>query len=64
MTAQDIGKTTNASLIEELKKRGYFVSKVPPTASGKTFKADPKKMSGRKYRFGVVSCTHLGSKYQ
>jgi predicted phosphodiesterase len=21
-------------------------------------------MSGRKYRFGVVSCTHLGSKYQ
>ena len=60
MTAQNIEKATNVSLIEELKKRGYFVSRVPPTASGKTFKPDIRQMSGRKYRFGVVSCTHLG----
>lgn len=64
MTAQNIEKATNVTLIEELKKRGYFVSRVPPTASGKTFKPDIRQMSGRKYRFGVVSCTHLGSKYQ
>jgi predicted phosphodiesterase len=64
MTAQNLEKATNVTLIEELKKRGYFVSKVPPTASGKTFKPDIRQMSGRKYRFGVVSCTHLGSKYQ
>lgn len=64
MTAQNLEKATNVTLIEELKKRGYFVSRVPPTASGKTFKPDIRQMSGRKYRFGVVSCTHLGSKYQ
>lgn len=57
-------KFTNKELIEMLKGRGYFVSRVPPTASGKTFQADFTKMAGRKYRFGVLSCSHLGSKYQ
>jgi predicted phosphodiesterase len=61
---EDISKTTNRELIQELHTRGYFVSKVPPTASGKTFKADFTKMAGNKYRFAVISCTQIGSKYQ
>lgn len=57
-------KVPNYKLLEELQKRGYFASKVPPTASGKTFKADVRRMAGRKYRFAVISCTQLCSKYQ
>lgn len=56
--------STAKELQAELVARGYFTSKVPPTASGKTFKPDIKKMAGRKYRFGVISCTQLCSKYQ
>jgi len=51
---------TIKELREELGSRGYFTSKVPPTVSGKTFKADIKPMAGRKYKFGVISCTQLG----
>jgi len=60
----DLKKALNKELIAELAGRGYFVSKVPPTASGKTFEADFTKMAGRKYRFAVISCTQIGSKYQ
>jgi len=60
----DLKKALNRELISELAGRGYFVSKVPPTASGKTFTADFTKMAGRKYRFAVISCTQIGSKYQ
>lgn len=56
-------KTTN-ELIEELKLKGYFVSKVPPAVSGKSFTADVKKLGGSTYRFAVISCTQIGSKYQ
>ena len=51
-------------LIEELKLRGYFVSKVPPAVSGKSFKADLTKLRGDTYRFAVISCSQIGSKYQ
>jgi len=57
-------KLTNAQLIEELKTRGYFVSKVPPAVSGKTFKFDLTKLKGNTYQFAVISCTQIGSKYQ
>lgn len=52
-------KTTN-ELIEELKLKGYFVSKVPPAVSGKSFTADVKKLGGSTYRFAVISCTQIG----
>jgi predicted phosphodiesterase len=55
---------TTKELIDELKLRGYFVSKVPPSVSGKTFKADIAKLRGDTYRFGVISCTHICSKHQ
>lgn len=57
-------KLTNKELLDELSKRGYFASKVPPQVSGNTFIADDTKVSGNKYKFAVISCTHLGSKYQ
>ena len=64
MDVENLGKVTNRELLDELKGRGFFVSKVPPTASGKTFTADVKQMAGNKYRFAVISCTQIGSKYQ
>lgn len=57
-------KLSTAFLIEEVEKRGFFTSKVPPSRSGLKFKADLKRWAGGVYKFGVVSCTHLGSKYQ
>jgi len=64
MNVEKLEGMTNKELLEEVKNRGFFVSKVPPTQSGKIFTADVKQMSGNKFRFGVVSCTHIGSKYQ
>lgn len=64
MNENDLVKINTVDLLETLKERGYFVSKVPPAVSGKTFNADLKKMSGEKYVFGVISCTHIGSKFQ
>jgi len=61
---ENLGKLTNRELLEELSLRGYFASKVPPAAGGRTFKVDVQKMSGNKYRFAVISCTQIGSKYQ
>jgi DNA polymerase II small subunit/DNA polymerase delta subunit B len=55
---------TNQELLDELSHRGYFASKVPPQVTGKTFEPDVKRLSGDKYRFAVISCTQLGSKYQ
>ena len=55
---------TNRELVSEVESRGYFVSKIPPKTGGKTFVADVKKMNGNRYRFAVISCTQLGSKYQ
>jgi predicted phosphodiesterase len=57
-------KLTNKQLLDELSKRGYFASKVPPQVAGNTFVADDTKVSGNKYRFAVISCTQIGSKYQ
>jgi hypothetical protein len=57
-------KLTNKELLEELSKRGYFASKVPPQVSGTTFEPDITKLTGNKYRFAVISCTHLGSRFQ
>lgn len=60
----DLSKLPNSKLLEEIKERGFFVSKVPPQTSGKVFKFDVAPMVGRKYRFGIISCTHLGSMHQ
>ena len=41
-------KLTNKELLEELSKRGYFASKVPPQVSGTTFEPDITKLTGNK----------------
>jgi predicted phosphodiesterase len=51
-------------LLKEVQGRGYYIAKTPIANSGQTFKGDLKRWSGRKYRFGVVSDTHLCSRQQ
>lgn len=60
MDIENLSNLSNRELLDEIEGRGFFVSKVPPTVSGKTFSVDVKKMAGNKYRFGVISCTHIG----
>ncbi len=64
MTPVDMDKAKTGDLLRTLRERGYFVSRVPKTNSGGVFKADLKPLAGNKYRFGVVSCTQIGSKHQ
>lgn len=64
MDEKNLGKIRTEDLLNLLRERGFFVSKVPPTMSGKNFKADLTKLAGERYRFAVISCTQIGSKYQ
>ena len=64
METKDLSKIKTEELLGVMRERGFFVSKIPPTASGRIFKADLKKLAGDTYRFAVISCTQLGSKYQ
>ena len=57
-------RLTNLKILELARERGYFVSKVPKSRSGLKFKTDLKRWNGDTYKFAVISCTHLGSKYQ
>ena len=50
-------------LLHEVQGRGYTVTKRQLT-TGQTSKIDLSRWGGKKYRFGVVSDTHLGSRYQ
>jgi DNA polymerase II small subunit/DNA polymerase delta subunit B len=51
-------------LLKEVQGRGYFIARTPVEQSGQVFQGDLKRWNGRKYRFGVVSDTHLCSRYQ
>jgi predicted phosphodiesterase len=51
-------------LLGEIQKRGYYIAKTPVTRSGATFRGDLKRWHGNTYKFGVVSDTHLCSRYQ
>lgn len=62
--SSDLSKLKTEDLREVLKGRGYFVSKIPPSVSGKTFKVEPSYLPTNTFKFGVISCTHIGSKYQ
>ncbi len=54
---------TDAQLIEELQRRGYFAVK-ESVATDKRFLLEPSHFEGNTYRIGVVSDTHLGSRFQ
>lgn len=51
-------------LLQALQERGYYIAKSPLVDTGQTFKDDTKHWQGDTYKFGVVSDTHLGSRYQ
>ena len=60
----DLSAVKTDELLALLQQRGYFASKLPPTVSGKSFQVDLKRLKGKVYRFGVISCTQIGSKFQ
>lgn len=64
MDEKDLSKVRTEDLLGILRGRGFFVSKIPPTVSGQIFSADITKLAGEHYKFAVVSCTQIGSKYQ
>jgi len=53
-----------SELLKEVQGRGYYIAKVPLTKSGQIFKGDLTRWRGGKFRFGVVSDTHICSRYQ
>ena len=55
---------TTDEVVQELQDRGYFIARTPLARRGKTHKSDLSRWSGEKYRFGIVTDTHLGSRYQ
>lgn len=55
---------TEASMREKLSTMGYKIVKLSPDKMDRKFIVDPSMFEGELYRFGVVSCTHLGSMYQ
>ncbi len=50
-------------LIAEIHKRGFYVSK-EPLSHDERFRINIKRFEGNRYVFGLVSDTHLGSKFQ
>jgi predicted phosphodiesterase len=58
------GPISEAFMREELSKLGYKVEKLSPDKMDRKVVIDPAMFEGESYRFGVVSCTHLGSKFQ
>ena len=61
---EDIADYSEEELLREIQERGYYVAKSPLAESGKTYQINLKPYSGREYRFGVVSDTHFGSRFQ
>ena len=51
-------------LSKALCARGYKVEKIIPEETDRRTKIDSSLFEGEKIRFAVISCTHLGSKFQ
>lgn len=60
-----LGQEETTSLLKEIQNRGFFVARKPATVLGGNIAVDMSRWkAGQKFRFGVVSDTHLGSRYQ
>lgn len=59
-----LSEVETQELIRQIQGRGYYIVKTPLQQSGLSFTADLKRWAGQRYKFGVVSDTHLGSRYQ
>lgn len=53
----------DVDLIHEMHERGYVVTKNRKLRDA-SYKAELARYKSNVYRFGVISCTHLGSRYQ
>jgi len=51
-------------LSEALCARGYKVEKIVPEEIDRRVRINPKLFEGDRIQFAVISCTHLGSKFQ
>ncbi|MBU0847104.1 metallophosphoesterase, partial [Patescibacteria group bacterium] len=57
-------ETSERELREKLSSMGYRVEKVEQASIDRRFKVDSSMFDGDEYKIAIVSCTHLGSKYQ
>lgn len=63
-TIVNLSDVETAELLKQIQGRGYYIAKTPLQQSGMTFKVDLKRWAGQKFKFGVTSDTHMGSRYQ
>lgn len=59
-----LDKISDDLMMRELSSRGFRVEQMAPEKTARRVRIDPKLFEGEAKKFGVVSCTHLGSKYQ
>lgn len=57
-----VGEAKDQDLIDELQRRGYLAHKPAPAIAPVEF--DRARLRGDRIRFGVISDTHFGSKFQ
>ena len=62
MNTKTIDNASNGALLKEIENRGYFASKIPPQKTNKVFRGEIK--TGKRYKFGVLADTQMGSMYQ
>jgi len=55
---------TDETLSAELSGRGYRIEKIVPEKTNRRVRIPPRMFEGEEKKFGVISCTHFGSKYQ
>jgi len=64
MKDNSVRKVESSVLLKELQNRGYVAVKRALKSAGRSRNVSLQRWEGGKYTFGVVSDTHLGSRYQ
>lgn len=63
MDEKGITTVEDRAIIDELQSRGYVITKNRKKRDA-TYRAELARFGGKAFRFGVISCTHFGSRYQ
>jgi len=63
-TAEEAPEMTPQAMAARLSELGYAVERLSQDKMDRKFIVDPSLFEGDTYKIGVVSCTHLGSKFQ
>ena len=61
---EEMKPLSESEMRDQLSKLGYKIEKITTDKTDRTFRIDPAMFKGDTYKFGVLSCTHLGSMYQ